>query len=341
MIGVLLINLIFAMLYRVPDPEVFLLPALLCLALLSGGGVGLLARLLPNRAASVPAAFVIVLLIAWPLGRGDAINRRHDWAAHDQARRMAQANFPSQSQVIGLEGEMTALRYMQAAEQLGGNATLFTANDPEQRRQLVAELVSRGLPVYLTRELEGIGDDYSYSGDADLVRVWPRGESQAVLPTADATSADTTSGGTTSELLPPLLLDNDRVQIEAYTVRPISGLAQPALELTLYWRVLSPTDKTLKLSLRLLDANGAPYEWVNNVWPAAATADDRRIAIEDRFPLRQVAYTPEWLPGELVQDVHTIPLPPLLGMQARPATLLVIIYDNATAMEEGRIEIMF
>lgn len=143
--------------------------------------------------------------------------------------------------------------------------------------------------------------------------------------------------------LPPLLLGDGRVQIEAYTLRPIAGLAQPAQELTLYWRVLSPTDKVLKISFRLLDATGTPYSWPNG-----------RAAIEDRFPLHQAALTPDWLPGEVIQDVHTVHLPPTLQAdrvqnasipagtpQAKLATLLVIIYDNATSLEEGRIEIMF
>jgi hypothetical protein len=182
-----------------------------------------------------------------------------------------------------------------------------------------------GAPVYLTRELEGIESTYSFSGEADLVRVWPRGQSQIVVPAQRE--------GEPAATPMPLLLDDGRVQIIAYTLRPIAGLAQPAQELTLYWQLLSPTDKVLKLSWRLLDANGIPYQW-----------PDGRAAIEDRFPLHQVALTPAWLPGEVIQDAHTVEIPPSLptgDQQAKSSTLLVIIYDSATTMEEGRIEIMF
>ena len=123
------------------------------------------------------------------------------------------------------------------------------------------------------------------------------------------------------------------MQIAGYTLHPLDGLAQPAQELTLDWRLLAPTDKVLKLSLRLLNAAGTPYQW-----------PDGRATIEDRFPLHQVALTPDWLPGELIQDVHTVQLPPTLQadlLQMKSPTLLVIIYDNATTLEEGRIEIMF
>ncbi|MCC6454944.1 MAG: DUF2723 domain-containing protein [Caldilineaceae bacterium] len=315
LLGVLLINLLFAILYRVPDPEVFLLPTILALALFSGAGVGLLARWLSTPSATLLSALLVGLLIFAPLERGPGVNRRNEWSAHDQARRMAQATFPPNSQVIGLEGEMTALRYMQAAEALGTNATPITANESAQRRALVDALMARGTPVFLTRELEGIQSSYSFSGEADLVRVWPRGGSQVTLPDLAIST-------------PPLLLDEGRVQIEAYTLRPITDLAQPAQELTLYWRLLSPTEKVLKLSLRLLDGAGAPLQW-----------PDGRAAVEDRFPLHQAALTPDWFPDELIQDVHTVLLPPAL--QEKSATLLVIIYESATALEEGRIEIMF
>lgn len=325
--GVLLINLIFAILYRVPDPEVFLLPSLLCLAIFAGGGVGLLARLLPHSAASLLSVILITLVVLLPFGRGPIVNRRHDWRAHDEARRLAQADFPPGSVVVGLEGEMTALLYMQVAEGLGLNATPITANDPTERRAVVEAKMAEGVPLYLTRELEGISDLYTFSGEAGLIRVWPRGESQIDLPQAAATQPGL-----------PLLLDENRVQIEGYQLRPIEGLHEEALELTLYWRVLSPTDKTLKLSLRVVDAEGTPYQW------PADPEFEARPAVEDRFPLYQTAYTPSWLPGEMLKDVHTIYLPPTVETAKRQngsSILLVIIYDSATALEEGRIEIMF
>jgi hypothetical protein len=228
---------------------------------------------------------------------------------------LAQADFPAGSHVIGLEGEMTALRYMQAAEGLGTGATLVTANDPAQRRAYLESLVAGGAPVFLTREVEGIESSYSFSGDAGLVRVWPRGRSHVTLPSSQPSS-------------PPLLLDDGHVQLESYSLQPIAGLAQPAQELKLYWRVLSPTEKALKVSLRLLDAEGAPLH-----------SPDGPSAVEDRFPLHQVALSPDWLPGEVIQDVHTIYIPPALAEKV--ATLLVIVYDSATALEEGRIEIIF
>ena len=92
---------------------------------------------------------------------------------------MAKVPFPPNSTVIGLEGEVTALKYMQAAEGLGTNATPVAADDPQRRREVLAQAVAAGSPAYLTRELEGIAEEYSFSGDGPLVHVWPRGAAQA------------------------------------------------------------------------------------------------------------------------------------------------------------------
>ncbi len=317
-LAVLLVNLAFALLYRVPDPEVFLLPALLALAIFAGGGVGLIARLLPNPAVNAPLQTALILLLVWlPLGRVPAVDHSGNWRAHDRARRMAQADFPPGSVVLGIEGEMTALRYMQVAEGLALLAIPQTADDPAQRRAALAEQLAAGAPVYLTRELEGIAETYNFSGDADLVRVRPRGT--APRPTLPTSAPPTPVG--------------DSVQILNHSLTTLTGLATPAIELALDWQVVAPTDQVLKLSLRLADATGAAITW-----------PDGTPAVEDHFPLRHVALTPTWPIGEIVHDVHTIYLPPAaqaLHASGEALQLVVIVYDSDTTAEVGRIEILF
>ncbi len=154
---VLVTNLLFALAYRVGDQEVFLLPVFLCLAVLAGGGVGLLMHWGAGRWSWL-IGLAAVALLAFGFGRGAAIDRSHSWATHDYAVDMAKVAYPPGSQVIGLEGEMTALKYMQQAEGLAANATAIVADDPEVRRTRLAEAVSAGHPAYLTREVEGIAD---------------------------------------------------------------------------------------------------------------------------------------------------------------------------------------
>ena len=112
MLGVVLAtNFGFALLYRVGDQQVFMIPAFLCAAIFVGGGVNLLRQPLRRPGWSAAAGLAAVLLLLVDPGRGAPVDRSHDWAAHDYAVDMAKVNFAPGSRVIGLEGEMTALRY--------------------------------------------------------------------------------------------------------------------------------------------------------------------------------------------------------------------------------------
>lgn len=301
-------NLIFALLYQVGDQEVFLLPTLLCAAIFAGGGAQLILRRLPRRAGWLAGALLLAAVLAGP-GRGPAVNRSQDWAVHDYAVDMATVDFPPGSRVLGIEGEMTALRYMQLAEGLGQNALPAAADDPALRRQRVAEGIAAGAPVYLTRELEGIADLYSFTGAGPLVRVWPRGAAESDAP---------------AHSLGLSLLDG-AVSVTGYDLERLEWAGGPVLRLTLHWLPAAAIDRTLKVSLRLLQADGAPV-----------LRPDGAPAVEDRFPLRQVAPSTAWPPGVAVADVHEIALPPALPAGAR---LQVILYDAATVEEVGRFEV--
>ncbi len=288
-----LINLGFAINYRVGDAEVFALPAVLSLSILIGGavnglqrwhGIGLLA---------------LALIVIYPVGRGAPVNRAADWAVHDYAVEMAKVDFPAQSRVVGLRGQMTALAYMQAAEGLGRAATPVAIDDAAARRAYVEDAVAAGLPLYLTQEVEGIGARYSFSGEGPLVRVWPRGAAQPGSPSI--LLAQDLAGGS--------------LRLLGYDLNVANQASGPALQLALYWQATEPLTRTLKLSFRLLNADGV------------------QLGQEDRFPLRQVAMTSDWLPTEVVRDVHDLPL--LTGTHR----ILVIVYAAESVEEVGRVEI--
>ncbi len=141
------------------------------------------------------------------------------------------------------------------------------------------------------------------------MRVWPRGQAEVEKPAMP---------------LDVELLDG-RVRLEGYELRVVELPGGPVLELTLGWLPSAPLSETLKVSLRLVDAEGTPL----------TDAAGRPIA-EDRFPIRQAALSRDWLPGELVRDVHYLPMPPEAGMAA---ILQVIVYDADTVVEEGRVEL--
>jgi len=313
-LGVLITNLIFAINYQVSDVEVFILPALLCLALGIGAGVAWLGQLLhtkPLAAHSIQGLFVLWLGISAG-GRDGSVNRSQIWDIHDYATAVAKVNFPPQSRVIGLEGEATALKYMQSAEGFGLQAQAVIADDPLLRQQAIAEAVTQGLPTYLTRELNGIEDRYSFSGEGPLVRVWPRGQAQIGKP---------------QHGLDVSLVDG-ALKLEGYDLDLLAEAGGPTLQLALYWRPLQPLTQTLKLSLRLQQGDGTPL-----VWPNGAPVQ------EDRFPLLQVTKTPHWVVGELIRDVQRLRIPTL--DQRQPAQVQVIVYDAESLAEAGRWQVAF
>jgi hypothetical protein len=198
---------------------------------------------------------------------------------------------------------------MQAAEGLGAAAAGIAADDPTRRRDVLAATIAGGLPVYLTRELESIATDYSFSGTGPLIQVFPRGKAQAGAP---QTTLD-------------IPLDGGRLLLAGYDLQRLDWAGGPALRVDLLWQPAAELPRPLKVSLRLLGPDAAPLRYA-----------DGSPATLDAFPLRGVAPTPTWLPGETIRDVYTLYLPP--AAVTHPTTLQVILYDAETLAEVGRWE---
>jgi hypothetical protein len=301
---ILLSNLLFAVAYQVGDQQVFLLPAWLCFALFIGAGVQGLAHLLARwpLAAQGAAIGCSVLLLFGIGGRGDLVNRSQDWAVHNYAVALAKVDFPPESRVIAVEGQATAFNYMQAAEGLGRNATPIVADLPPARQAAVMASVAQGYPTYLTQEVEGIAERYSFSGEGPLVRVWPRGQAQAGTPHHPLAQA----------------FVNGALELTGYDLEWLAEAGGPTLRLALYWRPSRLLPQIYKLSLRLIQNN-------------------RVLVQEDRYPLRLVAPTTSWLPGEIVRDVHYLapPLPTL----PETTQLRVILYAEQDGVEAGTVDL--
>lgn len=301
----LLANLLFAANYRVADVEVFWLPVFFCLALGTGHGAGLLAewagrlsgrRVGPDWGRGLVTALLLLAVALGLGGRGGPVDRSADWDAHVYALALAGIDFPPQSRVVGLRGQMTALEYMQASRGMAANARAVALDDPDARRAYVTEAVAAGLPVYITQEIGGIEESYSFSGEGALVRVWPRGQISPLQP----------------QHLLDLSLAGNELLLRGYDLRVSDLPGGPWLETAFYWQPQTRLPQRLKLSLRLLAGDGTI------------------LRAEDRYPLRLVAPTTAWLPGETLRDVH------LLALHAQARQLLVIVYDEATLAEAGQ-----
>lgn len=312
MIGVTaLANLLFAAFYHVGDVEVFLLPVWMMLSLGAGYCATLLSQI-GQRSAWTATGLPLLLLVAIALGtvgRMSYTNRRLEWQAHDLAIAMTAPEFAAGSRVIGLEGEITAIRYMQEALGRAPGLSTTVADDEELRRSELADAVATGAPVYLTRELRGIEKEYSFGGEGGLVRVWPRGQARAPEPT---------------ELLNPSA-NGGALWLLGYDLAPLQGLFQPTVELALYWQPQEPLTQTFKVSLRVVGPDGAQL-----------VLSDGSDARQDLYPLRLVAPTNSWLVDETVRDVYQIPLPEGLP---EGSVVEVVLYDADTQEEAGRWQI--
>ncbi len=310
------VNLLFVLAYRVGDPEVFMLPVFLVLAVGVGAGMTWTfsppsMTLWPNHVAV--AMFAVGLVIP---GLVLALRPRSMGGPPTiVAVAMAKVDFPPQSRVIGIVGEVTALKYMQQAEGLGRNAIPLAADDPTLRRTLVAEHVAAGHAVFLTRELPGIENEYSFTSLGPLVRVWPRGTAQSG-PAQFGAQAQ---------------FDDGRLALTGYDLAVAQNAGGPSVAVAFYWQATAPITRTLKLSLRLLGPDGE----------ATGEEAGEAMIVEDRFPLHQAAPTWSWLPGEILRDEHSVPLPinpsthqPITPL---PTTLLVIVYDADSVAEVGTL----
>lgn len=81
------------------------------------------------------------------------------------------------------------------------------------------------------------------------------------------------------------------------------------LQVTLYWEVLGPSDRKLKVSVQLF-------------------AGPKLIAQDDSVPVNWTRPASTWVPGEYLTDPHEIGLPP--GIRLESLTMRVILYDEAT-----------
>lgn len=301
---ILLTNLLFAVIYQVGDQQVFLLPAWCCFALFIGAGVQALAQRLnlwPMVAQGVAVGSCILLLLGIG-GRGPTVNRSQEWAVHNYAVALAKVAFPPASRVIALEGQATALKYMQAAEGLGHNATAIVADQPAERQAAVMTAMTQGYPTYLTQEVAGIAERFSFSGEGPLVRVWPRGAAQVGAPQ--------------HPLAQPFV--DGALHLTGYDLEWLAEAGGRTLRLALYWRPTVALPQVYKLSLRLIENN-------------------QILTQEDRYPLRLVAPTTSWLPGETIRDVHYLAAP-TAAIPQNPQ-LRVILYAEQDGHEVGSVDL--
>ncbi len=316
--------LLFGILYRAPDLEVFFIPAFLVLAVWAGAGLDHALDLLRIRGPSlamrrVQAAAGLILVLG-AIGQVAVtgarafpeVDRSARWEAHDLAQYWLRPALAPDGSVVGLLGEMTLLRYFQETQGLAPGLHTIVADDPAARLAAVEAEAARGRTVYVTRSLEGLSERYSLSAVAGAIDM--AGQAEALVRVGEPQRD-------TAGIPNPMSLEvAPGIELLGYSLEEHGAHGQGWVTLRLWWRAPQGVQQPLKVSARLVDAQGEV------------------TAAVDAEPVAWTYPVTAWRPGEVVADAYEIRWP--AGAAPGLYTPLVILYDPAPpGQEHGRVEL--
>jgi hypothetical protein len=311
-------QVIFGVSYKVQDVGVFFIPTFILTAIWAAWGltpvldsvaiygVGLARELrLPRRARPLIlgglTALLAAIMLFEPVREAASgfpeRDRSQAWEIYDYGQDMI-GSVATGGQVVGLLGETTLVRYFRDVLGWRPDVIVVPADAEEARFAAIEAALAAGRPVYLTRDLPGAAARYSLDAAGPLIAVTAK-----ATPTPAPPGQDVGTG---------IRLVNSRTE-----VRRTHG--EPVVRLNLTWTAAEPLTEDLKVSARLVDQSGQP------------------IVASDRVPVHFAYPTTAWVPGEMIQDVYDLPLPP--GTPDGPYRILLVLYRAADASEVGRVEL--
>ncbi|MDQ7030143.1 MAG: DUF2723 domain-containing protein [Ardenticatenia bacterium] len=288
-------NALFAIGYRVGDPEVFWLPTVLVTALFSGFGLQVVAeRLVQDRWSADRIALVaLAVMVPLHLPRWAETFRQVDlsraWEAAAFAQDALTQPLPERAVVIGILGEMTLLRYWQEVHGLRPDVKTVAADTELKRLAAVETALGRGQPVLLTRPLPG-AEQWALDAVGPLIAV-------------DATWPEAAEGD--AELYPV----TDGLWVRG-RVAPLSGPGPARQRVQLLWLVERPPEDALKVSVRLRDER--------ETWLAQVDCQP----VHDAYP------STAWKPGEQIVDAVDVPALP----DGRSLEIVIYRADDGSAV---------
>lgn len=308
----LLLNLSFALAYKVADIEVFFIPSFVLVAVLLALGLDFVLKVFLGvaRRAGVGWAVatyalvlfsLIAMLVPVPM-RWLELDRSQDWAVHDLGRAWLQAPAPNGA-VVGILGETTLLRYFQVAEGLRPDVQLFPADDEQVRLETVRWLVGKGRSTYLTRSLPGAPEEFALNAAGLLVR-------------ASQPAPDVVSDGYGEVLISGLNLLSQQ-----WTTGEEHGRAYVGVQVS--WLVAETPARSLKVSARVTRAGQV-------------------VASLDGEPVHNTYPTTYWrlvggAPIKVVEDYYRIDLP--VGDAGGSVDVVLVLYDAASGSEVARVSL--
>ncbi len=310
-IGVV-VQVLFAVNYKVADIQVFFLPVFLlsvpfiaaALSDVWDAGTGFLQGRLPAKPVSIIgsvllAALVLVQPVARTRAHWDALNRADDWGIYDWGADMVTQPLPEGSVIVGILGETTLVRYFRNVLGMRPDLHVVPADREDARHAAIQEAMAAGRAVFITRPLAGAPERYSLDAQGPLVRVWSKGQDDRPQP----------SHAEEVSFIPG-------VRLAGYDLVPRQTHSGPVVRVVLYWDVDAPLAEDYKVSARLLRADGS----------VAVAVDD--VPVHNTYPTRY------WVPGERVVDVYDLP-----RSEVNVSRVLIILYRAADGSEVGRTEV--
>jgi hypothetical protein len=329
-------NMVFALGYKTADVDVFYIPVVMVWLLVAAAGLSwLLARLaawldsLDLRSGHAWQVVLTALLagavLLQPLlttvrvlddatrpqtcaevlavGETPAFTpkRNDNWNALNCGLAMLDQALPSDATIIGLQGEITLLRYLQMDRGLWPDVRLLDVDREGERLVAVDAELAAGRPVFVTRDLPGLAERYSLSAAGPLVRVWPAGVA-ATTPLAETLD----------------LPFGDGLRLTGFELVKIPATGARWLRLNAAFGVDKAPDEALKVSARLVGPDGSV------------------VAAVDAAPVHWAYPTTAWRAGETVLDAYDFALP--LDVDAGALTPLLILYRAADGVEVGRYQ---
>lgn len=279
--------------YQVPRHWLFFLPSFVLFALWIGEGLAWLSSAtvvwvrrsnsLGYGIAGVTLASFIVLVVL-PFSRNyPTLREMHlDGGSLDMWRQELKYGYLAQrfvenglafvepnSIIVADWEQSTPLWYFQQVEGWRSDVTVIY---PIHRWP---EALATGRPVYLTRNVPGIGEPYHLTAVGTLIRVAETPDSQ--LP---------------SDIHPTAIKWENKIELVGYRFYQTDFSTGYVWPVSLYFRALEPLNANYSISVRLFAEDGA------QVW-----SEDRQHLVLGMYP------TTRWLPGEVVGDYFEIPFP--------------------------------
>ncbi len=275
-------TVLFGLAYFVPDVSVFFIPAHLVMALWIGCGLwrimytcwGMLPRLL--RTATLTVAALLPLSLIWT--NLPAVDLSGERAAQDWGEYALSYPIAPDAVIVCDVHRLAPLRYLAHGAGRRPDLEIVMPDTEAQAREIIAQALAAGRPVYLARFVTGLESIYALRSVGPLVEVLP-------TPLNTVPVIEYPTDVTFAQSIRLLGFARQTSNVKRQT--------QYVLRFTLYWQPSTPISQNLYPRLRLTDAAG-------RVW----AEEPGRPPVDGLYP------TTAWPAGSIVPDHHELAIPP-------------------------------